>query len=109
MFMSTQMVSQLTHPPTMSFSQVTNNIFPFHYKANHLQHVVWDVDPVSHNPEGVAERVPVGLPEGDQMETPEGVPVGLPEGVPVGLPEGVSVGLPKGVPVGFPEVVEPTT
>ncbi len=30
----------------------------------------WDVDPVSHSPEGVAEGVPVGLPEGDQMGVP---------------------------------------
>jgi hypothetical protein len=36
-----------------------------------------DVDPVSHNPEGVAKRVPVGLPEGDKM----GVSVDLPEAV----------------------------
>ncbi len=46
----------------------------------------WDVDPVSHNPEGVAEGVP---PEGVQIRLPEGVPVGLPEGVPVRFPEGV--------------------
>jgi hypothetical protein len=71
----------------------------------------WDVDPVSQNPERVAEGVPVavGLPEGDQMGVPEGVPVGLSEGVQIGLPEGVLVGLPEGVPVGFSEGVEPNT
>ncbi len=43
----------------------------------------WDVDPVSHTPDGVAEGVPVGLPEGDQMGVTEGVPVGLPDRVSV--------------------------
>ncbi len=61
----------------------------------------WEVDPISHNPEGDAEGVPVGLLEGDQM--------GVAEGVPVGIPERVSFGLPEGVPVGFLEGVEPTT
>jgi hypothetical protein len=68
-----------------------------------------DVDPVSHNPEGVAEGVPIGLPEGDQMGVPEGLPVGLPEGVQIGLSAGVPVGLPEGVPVGFSARVESTS
>ena len=61
-------------------------------------------------PEGVADGVPVGVPETDAVSVAEGVaegvPLGVPDGVLVGVPEGVAeaevVAVPEGVDDGVP-------